>query len=157
MVSHGNLSNYAQAVSTRLAMSATDRVLQFASLSFDVAVEEIFPTLAAGGTVVLNGTGVGASFVELERILGAEQSSWVELPTVYWHEWVADLETRGARINGSLRQVIVGGEKLSGRRVEQWARTGVPLLHVFGLTETTTTTSLHQVKEMKEGSEVTID
>src|SRR5262249_48811475 len=55
MVSHQSLVNYVHAVAERLEMRSSDRVLQFASIGFDVAVEEIFPTLATGGTVVIDG------------------------------------------------------------------------------------------------------
>ena len=34
-------------------LTARDRVLSFAALGFDVAIEEILPTLRAGATVVL--------------------------------------------------------------------------------------------------------
>jgi non-ribosomal peptide synthetase component F len=106
MVSHQNLINYVYAISQQLEMSGNDRVLQFASISFDVAVEEIFPTLATGGVVVIDRSGVETSFAELEKILRNEQISWIELPTAYWQTWVSDLESRGGEISGSVRQVI---------------------------------------------------
>ncbi|MBO0783508.1 MAG: AMP-binding protein, partial [Ktedonobacteraceae bacterium] len=123
MVNHQSLVNYIEAVSRQLEMGAKDRVLQFASVSFDVAVEEIFPTLATGGAVVIDSRGVEGSFAELERVLSEEQISWVELPTAYWQAWVADLETRRGEISGSMRQVIVGGERMSPRSVVGWRRT----------------------------------
>ncbi len=43
MVEHANLVNHALSIKSRYALQPGDRVLQFASLSFDVAIEEIFP------------------------------------------------------------------------------------------------------------------
>ena len=39
-------------------LSAEDRVLQLASLNFDLAAEEIYPTLASGATPLLSVRGV---------------------------------------------------------------------------------------------------
>ena len=156
MVNHQSLVNYVHAITKRLEMTSSDRVLQFASISFDVAVEEIFPTLATGGVVVIDVRGVAASFIELERTLMDEQISWIELPTAYWQAWVADLAARQGQISRSMRQVIVGGERMSPKSVLEWTRTGVPMLHIYGLTETTITTSLYQVGDERQEDEIPI-
>ena len=46
-IEHGSLANYIQYAGSHFGLRAGDRVLQFASLSFDVAAEEIFATLVA--------------------------------------------------------------------------------------------------------------
>ena len=53
MIGHRGLCNLALAQSDSLALTARSRVLQFASLSFDVSVWEIFATLSFGATLVL--------------------------------------------------------------------------------------------------------
>jgi non-ribosomal peptide synthetase component F len=156
MVDHHSLVNYVHAIAERLEMTSSDRVLQFASISFDVAVEEIFPTLATGGAVVIDVRGVTASFIELERTLTDEQICWIELPTAYWQAWVADLAARQGQVSRSMRQVVVGGERMSPKSVREWTRTGVPMLHIYGLTETTITTSLYQVGDEGLDSEIPI-
>src|SRR5262249_4143885 len=50
---HRALLNHAVEMARLYGLSPADRVLQFASLSFDVAAEEIFPTLLSGATLVL--------------------------------------------------------------------------------------------------------
>ena len=45
--------NYTQAAIEQYGITAADRVLQFAAASFDAHVEEVFPCLARGGTLVL--------------------------------------------------------------------------------------------------------
>ena len=52
-VSHRSVANHAAAVAEHYGLGSGDRVLQFASPAFDVAVEEILPTLLTGGTVVI--------------------------------------------------------------------------------------------------------
>ena len=41
-----------EAVAGHYELTRDDRVLQFAALTFDVAVEELFSTLIRGGTVL---------------------------------------------------------------------------------------------------------
>src|SRR5277367_1274401 len=51
MVEHRNLTALYTSYITTCAMSTADRMLQFASFSFDASVGELFPALAAGATL----------------------------------------------------------------------------------------------------------
>jgi non-ribosomal peptide synthetase component F len=53
MVPHRGVPNLAYAQARRFGIDGTSRVLQFASLSFDAAVAELFDALLAGATLVL--------------------------------------------------------------------------------------------------------
>ena len=48
MIEHRSLCNQFTALQTRYHLCAQDRVLQFASFTFDMSVEEIFGALCAG-------------------------------------------------------------------------------------------------------------
>ena len=52
-VSHQSLVNHSLAVSAAYGLTTDDRVLQFASISFDVAAEEIFSALLSGASILL--------------------------------------------------------------------------------------------------------
>ncbi|MFO0579330.1 MAG: amino acid adenylation domain-containing protein [Polyangia bacterium] len=54
MLEHRGLLNLAQTYVTLFNITPQTRMLQFASLSFDAAVGEIFPALAGGATLVLS-------------------------------------------------------------------------------------------------------
>ncbi|MET0396317.1 MAG: non-ribosomal peptide synthase/polyketide synthase, partial [Longimicrobiaceae bacterium] len=141
MVGHRSLVCYAEAMRAELGLGAGDRVLQFASPAFDVFIEELFPAWLGGACVVFAGGDLLGSPTELNRVLEAERATLVELPTAFWHEWVRQMAEAGARPPGCLRLVLVGGERVLPERLARWAGMGVPLLHVFGLTETTVTTT----------------
>src|SRR5439155_20932267 len=53
MIPHRALTNYTFAARDAFDLGPADRVLQFAPVSVDAHVEEIFPRLAAGATLVL--------------------------------------------------------------------------------------------------------
>ena len=63
-------------------MTASDRVLQFASLSFDASVEEIFPTLTCGGTLVLRSDRMVDSMQRFVRECTERAISVLDLPGV---------------------------------------------------------------------------
>src|SRR5262249_4585724 len=53
VISHRSLSSHCQVIQQHFELTAADRVLQFHSLSSDVAIEEIFSTWLAGAVLVL--------------------------------------------------------------------------------------------------------
>ncbi|NJM89923.1 MAG: AMP-binding protein [Hydrococcus sp. RU_2_2] len=52
-VTHTALVNYTLDIAEQFKLQGRDKVLQFASIGFDVVVEELFPTWIRGATVVL--------------------------------------------------------------------------------------------------------
>ncbi|WP_182880587.1 non-ribosomal peptide synthetase [Microbispora sp. H10949] len=112
-----------------------DRVVQFASLSFDTHLEEVFPTLAAGATLVLL-PGGAATLPDLLAAPGGERITVLDLPTAYWHHLVEEIDQ--IAWPPALRLVIIGGEQASGGAVTRWRRRfgdGVRLLNTYGPTE----------------------
>ena len=93
VVTHGGLANHALAAADLFDIGPGDRVLQFASLSFDIAVEELFPTWARGATVVLRGDDETLEPSRFSRWVADHGVTVLDLPTAYWHAWVAGLET----------------------------------------------------------------
>nr|ASV46751.1 non-ribosomal peptide synthetase [uncultured bacterium] len=144
-VEHRSLVGYALAAVEAFDLVPEDRFLQFASLGFDVLVEELFPTWLAGAAVVMVPQRVLSGGEAFLRLIREERLTLFELPTSFWHEWVQTLVEAGATLPGHLRLVIIGGERVLPDRLERWLRLGVPLTHVFGLTETTVTTTTFRV------------
>ncbi len=149
-VPHRAVVNFAVDMAARMGLGAGDRVLQFASLGFDVVVEELFPTWLAGAAVVLAGEDL-FSPPELTRAIAKHGVTGLELPTAYWHEWTYDLVHGGGRVPECVRWVIVGGERVAPERLAEWATLGVPLVHVFGLTETACTSTTLRLEAGDDG------
>ncbi|MCB1035151.1 MAG: AMP-binding protein, partial [Acidobacteria bacterium] len=143
-LAHRPLSIYIREVSKLFRMTADDRVLQFASISFDAAVEEIYSSLIHGATLTLrNAEMLSSARVFLDTCARA-RISVLFLPTAYLHVLAAALETEDLTLPSSIRMVVFGGERALQDRIEIWRRRlapGVALLNGYGPTEATVTST----------------
>ncbi|MEP7054477.1 MAG: amino acid adenylation domain-containing protein [Actinomycetota bacterium] len=138
VLSHRGLVNHADASRELYGLRADDRVLQFASVAFDISVEEIYPTLLSGGAMVARPAELPLGGPELVDWLTAARISVLDLPTAFWHEWVGDLSLRGLALPAPLRHVTVGGEKASAATYDVWAGLAgdrVSWINTYGPTE----------------------
>ena len=141
MVRHRNLLNHGEATARFFELSQLDRVLQFASPSFDLAYEEIFPTWIAGATLVLGPQRLGAMNAFAEWIDDG-RITVANLTTALWHEWVAEgVDDAPA----TLRLVVVGGEAASPDAYQRWRARfpHVRWINTYGPTEATITATLY--------------
>ena len=120
MLPQRSLVHHAGAVNRLYCLGPGDRVLQFASIGFDVSIEELFPTWAAGATVVPRPDDVPILGREWLRWLQASGITVMNLPTAYWHEWVRDLDRLGEPLPPALRIVIAGGEQPLAAAYRAW-------------------------------------
>ncbi len=139
VVRHGALASYVAGAVEAYGLSAADRVLQFASISFDISVEEIFPTLACGAALHLRDEAMGEAVEALVERSAAWGITVINLPTAFWHEWAAAL-TEATLPPPSTRLVIIGGEAARAEPLAAWRRQvgeGVRLFNTYGPTEGT--------------------
>jgi amino acid adenylation domain-containing protein len=87
------------------------RTLQFAALGFDVAFQEIFSTLAGGGTLVLVHEDLRRDLPVLADWLGEQQIERLFLPCIALHA-LSELWSQRAAPLPALRDLIVAGEQL---------------------------------------------
>ncbi|MEE8235305.1 MAG: amino acid adenylation domain-containing protein, partial [Gammaproteobacteria bacterium] len=148
MLEHGGLVNYTHQIGLKSSISSTDRVLQFASISFDISVEEIFTALTWGATLVLRDRHIpetGASFFSSCEQQGI---TWISLPTAYWHMLASAVGEKSCQVPAALRVVIIGGEKARAECLAAW-RTGcgteVRVINTYGPTETSVAATWHEL------------
>lgn len=140
LIEQRSLANYVQAITAAVKLKTGDQVLQFASLSFDQAAEEIFPCLAAGGTLVLRHATMVDSVSEFLESCARSKVTVLDLPTAYWHEVVTRMDVEALPWPPSVRHVIIGGERALPQVVERWGKLigrEVGLLNTYGPTEAT--------------------
>jgi len=147
LLTHGGLVNHNLAAIKLYDMTAHDRMLQFASISFDITIEEIFPTWMVGGCLVFRPEEGGLAIADFMELLRRQQITMVDLPTAYWHEWVNELEESRKSLPPSLRLVIVGGEKASLLALTRWLKLGrgrVRWVNTYGPTEGSVIATAHE-------------
>jgi amino acid adenylation domain-containing protein len=146
MITHLGLANLAAAAGVEFGLEPHDRYLMLAAAAFSASLEELFPPLVSGGTSVFPADRVALSPVDaLLDFLRTHEITLLELQTAHWHVLVRHLVDTGAALPPSLRLVVMGGDRAMPEAVEQWNRFGVPLVHVYGPTETTATATYWNV------------
>lgn len=154
VISRHALTVVVRALRDLFALTPGDRVLQFASLSWDTSLEEMLPALIAGATVVFDDDARAGSFPRFVRMLADREVTVLDLPTAFWHELVLYLHEEGAALPNCVRLVVIGGERVDPTRLRQWRDLDaghVALLNTYGCTETTMVT--HSVQLSGPGAE----
>ncbi|MFN6565574.1 MAG: amino acid adenylation domain-containing protein [Nostoc sp. ChiSLP01] len=150
-IEHRSLMNFAIAAIDEYGIKASDKVLQFASICFDTSIEEIFPCLCVGATLVLRTEEILNSSEDFWRCCQKWQLTVLDLPTAYWHQLVTELKPQDSRIPQGLRTVIIGGEAVQLEKVQHWHScvahlSPVPeLFNTYGPTEATVVTTLERL------------
>lgn len=144
-ISHRSMVNHSLAIAKAYAISSQDRVLQFSSMSFDIIIEELFPSWISGAAVVLR----RQEHISANRLLAfvaAEQITVLNLPTAFWHQLVGSSVLAQKAMPSCVRLVVVGGEKASRSLYLKWHQqvgTYPRWLNAYGPTETTVTATLY--------------
>ncbi|MGA9381804.1 MAG: amino acid adenylation domain-containing protein, partial [Phormidium sp.] len=169
MIEHQSLINFVMTAIQEYGINESDKILQFASICFDASIEEIFPSLAVGATLVLRTEEMLHSGEEFWRCCQEWQLTVLDLPTAFWHQLVGaglvdqsaittkKISTKPAptpqdlRIPKNLRVVIIGGEEAHLEKVKHWQNiithsTQPPqLFNSYGPTEATVVTTLQRL------------
>ncbi|GAA1024890.1 Pls/PosA family non-ribosomal peptide synthetase [Amycolatopsis albidoflavus] len=130
-VSQASICNFIGVVADIYGVRRTDRVYQGMTIAFDFSIEEVWPTWAAGATLVAGPVGADrigsglADFLERRRV-----TVLYCVPTV--------LATVDRDLPG-IRTLLVGGEACPAELVQRWSRPGRRMLNTYGPTEATVT------------------
>ena len=145
MIQHRSVVNLTQMAIVEYGLSNSDRLLQFSSISFDVAAAEIYPCLSCGATLVLRTDEMLSSvqtFIEKCR-------NWdltvVDLPTAYWYQVTIELANANLLLPDSIRLVTIGGEPLLKQQLRIWQQhigEYPQLINAYGPTEATIAATL---------------
>ncbi|MCS6822941.1 MAG: amino acid adenylation domain-containing protein [Cytophagaceae bacterium] len=133
-ITHHNIVNYVQYAIEYYRISPSDRMLQFASLCFDMSLEEIFCTMLGGATLVFADAKQKKDIHHLYKIVKTKNITLLDLPTAYWHIIAEENFS-----DTSLRLVIIGGEKAQASAYHSWQKInpGITIVNTYGPTEAT--------------------
>lgn len=147
-IEHRSLTHYIQAVSKEHGITSCDRILQFASLSFDAAAEELYTCLCNGATLVLCSEAMWHSIPEfLQQSKDLQLTRW-DFPPAYWYLVGHELKYHKKSLPESLRLIIVAGDKVLPEQVNLWSEcvgNAVQVFNYYGPTETTIGATFYQL------------
>ncbi len=154
LITHQALVNHSIAAAKTYELQPEDRILQFASVSFDVAAEELFSSWLSGSTVVIRPNEI-LLFAHFGQFLVQEKLTVLNLPTAYWHEWVSYLAQTKTSLPPTLRLVIVGTEQTLPEKLALWqkvvgdrfAHPRIRWLNAYGPTEATIGVTIYEPAE----------
>ncbi|QXH69762.1 non-ribosomal peptide synthetase [Pseudomonas asgharzadehiana] len=143
-IDHAALGQFCETAAHYSALTPADRVLQFATFSFDGFVEQCYPPLCVGAALIMRGDELWDAG-QLAREIVDQGVTLADLPAAYWYLLAKECAVDG-RALGSLRQVHVGGEAMAVEGVRAWHAAGlgnVRLVNTYGPTEATVVSSVH--------------
>jgi amino acid adenylation domain-containing protein len=152
MIQHRSLLNWTTRAQVEYALRPDDRILQFSSISFDTAAEEIYPCLTLGATLVLRSDAMASSIAKLLEKSREWKITVLDLPTAFWHELTWELATQNLKLPPSVRLVITGGEKALPERLSMWHRSvrgDVRLMQGYGPTEVTVVATIADLSKYR--------
>jgi amino acid adenylation domain-containing protein len=147
-ISHRTAVNHFFVAGKQFGLSSSDVVLQFASFSFDVSLEQILPALFIGASVALRGAEAWSA-TDFIRKISELKLTVINPATAYWHQLVKDCAANEEKILGNqLRLVIAGGDAMLPEPVRLWQKSqpdSIRLLNAYGPTEATITSAVFEV------------
>ncbi|HUD34373.1 MAG TPA: amino acid adenylation domain-containing protein, partial [Variovorax sp.] len=141
---HGALANLLRWQAAHPRVAAPQRTLQFAALGFDVAFQEIFATLAVGGTLVLIDEAVRRDPQALAAVMRAQRVQRLYLPFIALQN-IAEYMVAADEALPDLQDVMTAGEQLHASPAVRafFARLpGCRLHNQYGPTESHVVTAL---------------
>ncbi|MCK4257933.1 MAG: amino acid adenylation domain-containing protein [Halanaerobiales bacterium] len=145
LVEHRNVVSYIYAFNNEFELNENDRVLQQASYSFDASVEEIYPILTVGGSLVI---------FEKAEILDVKL-----LADVIFKHRITLLSSSPLLLNelnklkplNSIHTFISGGDVLKGEYINSLIKYA-KVYNTYGPTESTVCATFHQCTEPLENN-----
>ncbi|MFF0742776.1 amino acid adenylation domain-containing protein [Streptomyces sp. NPDC004111] len=156
------LRNHLTGVADRFELAAGDRVLLFAQPSFDVALEEVLPSLYAGACLVVPEVEVPTG-TELAALLSSARVSVANLPTSYFLATQEDLRPALRDGHWAPRLLVLGGERIPADVMRGFLAntgtgtdTGVRVLNAYGVTEASISSTVHEIDpaDLPDGAEI---
>ncbi|MFK0261720.1 amino acid adenylation domain-containing protein [Streptomyces angustmyceticus] len=155
-VGRAALENHLTGAADRFGLGPGDRVLLFAQPSFDVALEEVLPSLYAGACLVVPEREVPTG-AELAALLVSARVSVANLPTSYFLATREEMRPVLRDGQWAPRLLVLGGERLPADVMRAYlADSDSTVLNVYGVTEAAISSTVHEITRdgLTDGAEI---
>lgn len=145
-VSHGAASNFLCSMRREPGCTKEDRLLAISTISFDVAVHELFMPLISGATVVIAQSDQTRDPSALLKLMDVHGITIMLATPTLWQMLI----NAGWRGEPRLRTIVCGGECMSRSLADRLLDYGDAVWNEYGPTETTVCASLWRVRRDEE-------
>lgn len=146
LISHKSCVNHIYAFSKMFELSPKDRVPLIASITFDVAIEEMLPPLLSGCVIVDSNPSYNM-IKDFDDEIQKNKYTILNLPVPLWHSWSEYLFRNHLPLSESLRLVIVGSDKIYTKHYAEWREIQgadrIQWVAAYGTTETSVTSAFY--------------
>jgi len=139
-IPHQAVVNFLTTMADQPGLTAEDRLLAVTTLSFDIAVLELFLPLTVGGQVVLASRQTAADGRRLAELIEAADITVMQATPATWRLLVA-----AGWVGQSGLKMLCGGEALPRALANELLNRGGSLWNMYGPTETTIWSTIHPV------------
>ena len=155
MLSHGNLSHYAQSLKSVFNITPNDVYLHRGSIALIVSARQLLMPLAQGATVVIVTKEETKDPLELFALIKRRGVTIVDHVPSFWRNFwgILNQQTESFRSNlldNQVRLVAAGGEQVTPEIYQCWRkifRPDVKLANIYGQTEGTGVVTLYQIPD----------
>lgn len=142
-IPHRAVVNFLNAMRTRPGLGTADTLVAVTTLSFDIAVLELYLPLIVGARVVLASRETAANGDDLRDLLTTSRATVMQATPVTWRllleaGWQPPLPFK----------VLCGGEPLPPDLAAALLATGVELWNMYGPTETTVWSTVYRIEQV---------
>jgi non-ribosomal peptide synthetase component F len=145
MIEHRGLLNYCLTFQKYFSVCEADKVIQQSSVSFDVMIEEMYPALLVGASIVVVREG-GKDVVTLKKIIEEGNCTILSATPMIIDGLNSELDSIG-----SLRLLISGGDVLHSFHIDKLFGK-VPIVNGYGPSESTVCVSYNEITNLEETS-----
>ncbi|WP_298510753.1 amino acid adenylation domain-containing protein [uncultured Kordia sp.] len=137
-ITHASLIDYVSTFATYFEVNESDSVLQQASIAFDTSIEEIYPILISGGTLVFH-----EEKADFQAMFNACEKHGITLLSTNPYA-LQYLNQHHQDFNLKLRVLISGGDALQVDYIDE-LYSKIPVYNTYGPTESTVCATYYKV------------
>ena len=147
LVPHRAVVNFLETMAREPGMNANDRIVAVTTLSFDIAVNELFLPLSVGAEIILASREQAGDGTLLSNLIKASDATTMQATPAAWRVlldsgWRAPASAKGFK-------ALCGGEALTNELARKLLDANVELWNMYGPTETTVWSTCAQVSDAK--------
>ncbi|GAB1268194.1 hypothetical protein NBRC116493_14470 [Aurantivibrio infirmus] len=142
IVQHEAVTNFLLSMAEKPGLNADDKLLAITTLSFDIAVLELYLPLIVGATCVIATAEQAVDGMKLLDLIKSEQITFLQATPTRWRMLIA----AGWDANNPLK-ALTGGEALQQDLSQEIFSNCTELWNMYGPTETTVWSTVYQITD----------